>query len=69
MNSTLETISAPAMPDGDRVLRIKEVARLLRFSEKTVRRMIDALQLPAVKVRGVLLIRWSDVQRLLSKSN
>jgi excisionase family DNA binding protein len=55
------------MPDGDRVLRIKEVARLLRFSEKTVRRMIDALQLPAVKVRGVLLIRWSDVQRLLNK--
>jgi excisionase family DNA binding protein len=67
MNATSEAICAPAMPDGDRVLRIKEVARLLRFSEKTVRRMIDALQLPAVKVRGVLLIRWSDVQRLLNK--
>jgi predicted DNA-binding transcriptional regulator AlpA len=31
------------MPDGDRVLRIKEVACLLRFSEKTVRRMIDSV--------------------------
>jgi excisionase family DNA binding protein len=67
MNTTLETISAPAMPDGDRVLRIKEVARLLRFSEKTVRRMLDCGQLPTVKVRGVFLIRWSDVQRLLKK--
>ena len=67
MNTTPETISAPAMPDGDRVLRIKEVARLLRFSEKTVRRMIDSEQLPAIKVRGVLLIRWSAVQRLLGK--
>jgi excisionase family DNA binding protein len=53
------------MPDGDRMLRIKEVARLLRFSEKTVRRMIDSEQLPAIKVRGVLLIRWSAIQRLL----
>jgi hypothetical protein len=26
---------------------------------------IDSEQLPAIKVRGVLLIRWSAVQRLL----
>ncbi len=33
------------MPNGERLLRIKEVAEFLRMSEKTVRRMIDAGQL------------------------
>lgn len=54
-----------AMPNGERLLRIKEVADYLRMSDKTVRRMIDAGQLASVKIRGLRLIRWSDLQRML----
>jgi excisionase family DNA binding protein len=53
------------MPNGVRLLRIKEVAQYLRMSDKTVRRMIDAGQLPSVKIRGLRLVRWSDVEKLL----
>jgi excisionase family DNA binding protein len=53
------------MPNGERLLRIKEVAEFLRMSEKTVRRMIDAGQLASVKIRGLRLIRWSDLQKML----
>ena len=40
----------PIMPDGERLLRIHEVAGLLRMSDKTVRRMIDAGQLTSKKI-------------------
>ena len=53
------------MPDGERLLRIKEVAEFLRMSDKTVRRMIDAGQLASVKIRGLRLIRWNDLQKML----
>jgi excisionase family DNA binding protein len=53
------------MPNGERMMRIGEVAQLLRMSDKTVRRMIDAGQLPSLKLRGLRLIRWSDLQLLL----
>lgn len=57
--------STPIMPDGEQLLRIPEVAVLLRMSEKTVRRMIVAGQLQSRKIRGIRLIRWSDLQRLI----
>jgi excisionase family DNA binding protein len=53
------------MPDGEQLLRIKEVAGFLRMSDKTVRRMIDAGQLRSQKIRGLRLVRWSELQRLL----
>jgi excisionase family DNA binding protein len=53
------------MPNGERLLRIKEVAEFLRMSDKTVRRMIDAGQLASVKIRGLRLIRWSDLEKLI----
>ena len=56
------------MPNGERLLRIKEVAEFLRMSDKTVRRMIDAGQLASVKIRGLRLIRWSDLQKMLQPS-
>jgi excisionase family DNA binding protein len=59
MNPSIE------MPNGERLLRIKEVAEFLRMSDKTVRRMIDAGQLASVKIRGLRLVRWSDVEKLL----
>ena len=56
------------MPNGERLLRIKEVAEFLRMSDKTVWRMIDAGQLASVKIRGLRLIRWSDLQKMLQPS-
>jgi excisionase family DNA binding protein len=56
------------MPNGEQLFRIKEVASFLRMSDKTVRRMIDAGQLPSQKVRGLRLIRWSDLQKMLQPS-
>ena len=53
------------MPDGERLYRINEVADLLRVSDKTVRRMIDAGQLASRKIRGIHLIRWSALQNLI----
>ena len=58
----------PIMPDGERLLRIHEVAGLLRMSDKTVRRMIDAGQLTSKKNRGLRLIRWSDLSNLLNQT-
>jgi excisionase family DNA binding protein len=58
----------PIMPDGERLLRIHEVAALLRMSDKTVRRMIDAGQLTSRKIRGLRLIRWSDLSNLLNQT-
>ena len=55
----------PALPDGELLYRIKEAANLLRVSDKTVRRMIDAGQLVSRKIRGIHLIRWSALQNLL----
>lgn len=52
----------PAMlPDGDRLLKLAEVAQLLRNSIKTVRRMIESKELPSLKIRGVRLVRESAV--------
>jgi excisionase family DNA binding protein len=56
------------MPNGERLLRIKEVADYLRMSDKTIRRMIDAGQLESVKIRGLRLIRWSDLQKVVEPS-
>jgi len=58
----------PIMPDGERLLRIHEVAILLRISDKTVRRMINAGQLTSRKIRGLRLIRWSDLSNLINQT-
>jgi len=63
----VKTISAPEMPDGERMFRISDVAGFLRVSDKTVRRLIDEEKLPALKLRGLLLIRWTDLQALLKR--
>lgn len=55
----------PEMPNGERIMRISDVAQLLRMSDKTVRRLIDAGKLPSLKLRGLRLIRWSDLQHLI----
>jgi excisionase family DNA binding protein len=49
------------LPDGDRLLRLPEVANALRVSDKTVRRLIDEKKLKSLKVRGRILIRSSEL--------
>lgn len=51
---------------GERLLRIKEVAAFLRSSEKTVRRLIDEAKLPSIKLRGLRLVRESDLKALIN---
>jgi excisionase family DNA binding protein len=67
-NSVNRVTDFPVMPDGERLLRIHEVAVLLRISDKTVRRMIIAGQLTSRKIRGLRLIRWSDLSNLLNQT-
>jgi excisionase family DNA binding protein len=50
---------------GDRLLRINEVADCLRSSDKTVRRLIGAGKLRSLKVRGLRLVRASDLRALV----
>jgi len=56
------------LPDGDRLLRLPEVAASLRHSVKTVRRMIESGVLPSIKIRGVRLVRASALLTLVNSS-
>lgn len=49
-------------------MRIKEAAKFIRMSDKTVRRMIDSGQLASSKPRGIRLIWRDDLERLLKNS-
>jgi excisionase family DNA binding protein len=55
----------PDIMEGDRLLRIKEVAAYLRSSDKTVRRLIDDAKLRSIKLRGLRLVRASDLKALI----
>ena len=54
------------LPDGDRLLLLKEVAEALRVSDKSVRRLIDEGKLKSLKVRWRILIRSSDLMAYVS---
>lgn len=47
------------MPSGDELLLLPEVARVLRCSVKTVRRLIQGGKLKSGKIRGRLVVRKS----------
>ena len=51
--------------DGDSLLLIPEVARFLRVSDKTIRRMITGGKLRSVKVCGKRVVRMSDLNELV----
>lgn len=62
-------MNAPApLPNGESLLRIKEAAACLRSSDKTVRRLIIEGKLRSVKIRGLRLIRQSDLMALVQTS-
>lgn len=50
---------------GDSLLLIPEVARFLRVSDKTIRRMISGGKLRSIKVCGKRVVRMSDVNALV----
>ena len=56
------------MSDDDILYTIEEVARILRVSVATVRRMIDDKELEAIKVRGQWRVRKVVLDRYLGKT-
>lgn len=59
-------MTSNSIQSGDRLLRIKDVARILPFSEKTIRRLIDDGKLRSLKLRGLRLVRLSDLNALIN---
>lgn len=47
------------------LLSVAEAAALLRVSTRTVRRLIDAAELPAYRVRGQLRLTKADLNEYL----
>jgi excisionase family DNA binding protein len=58
-----------AESEEDRLLAVSEVAKRFSVSDQTIYRWIDDGLLPVVKVRRLLRIRQSDVDRLLEESS
>jgi len=54
-------------PATSPLLRIKDVAAFLGFSDKTVRRLIDSGKLESVKIRGLRLVRQNSLAVLIEK--
>lgn len=48
---------------NDEILKLKEVAQLLKVAEKTVYTMAQNKELPAFKVRGQWRFRREDIDR------
>ena len=60
-------MNTPLQRETSSLLRIKDVAAFLGFSEKTVRRLIDSGKLASVKIRGLRLVRQSSLLELIEK--
>lgn len=52
-------------PSG--LLQIKEVAAFLKFSDKTIRRLIDSGKLDTVKIGGRRLVKEVSLQTLIQR--
>lgn len=53
------------LPNGNRLLKLPEVAAAMRVSVKTVRRLIEEEKLKSIKVRGAVRIWLSDLMAYL----
>lgn len=58
-------MNSATLPDGDRFLKLPEVAQVLRLSVKSVRRLIEAGKLSSVKIRGTRLVRVSTLAAMV----
>ena len=50
--------------NGDGLLSYKQAASLLNVCSRTLRRMVDAGQLQAVRIRRRVLFRSADISRI-----
>lgn len=53
--------------EGPRVYTVREVAALLKFSERTIHRMIQSGEIHTLHIRGDIRILASEVDRILSQ--
>ncbi len=53
----------------EELLTIEEVARILKVSVQTVRRMIDESELKAIKIRGQWRIKREDLQDYIDRKS
>ena len=53
----------------EELLTIEEVARILKVSMQTVRRMIDEGELKAIKIRGQWRIKREDLQDYIDRKS
>lgn len=57
----------PRMPErSDQLLTVKQVAERLAISEKTVRRLIDAGELPIIRFGRLIRITPADLDRFIA---
>jgi excisionase family DNA binding protein len=59
---------ATTLPNGDQLLRLREVAAVMKLSEKTVRRLIDAGKLLSIKISGFRMVKASELQRFVDQA-
>jgi excisionase family DNA binding protein len=62
-----EVQNKPAKLAGMQLLTKKEVARLLACSVRMVERLVASGTLTAVKIRGAVRFRLSDVEQIMMK--
>lgn len=56
-------MAKPTKPASIQHFTVEETARLLRVSEKTVRREIDDGWLLATNIRGAVRLSYADIER------
>lgn len=67
MRYPLTSQNSPAVMSTGNLLTLPDVARYLRVSVKTVRRLIDEGELKRIKVRGAVRIRGEDLTAYMQK--
>ena len=61
------SMDKPGCPAGLRLLTKKDVARLLACSIRMVERLVASGTLTAVKIRGAVRFRSSDIEQIMMK--
>lgn len=60
-------MNSPVLPNGDEFLLLPEIARVLRCSVKTVRRLIQDGKIRSAKVRGRVVVLKSALLAYVGK--
>jgi excisionase family DNA binding protein len=61
------SVDKPGSPAGLQLLTKKDVARLLACSVRMVERLVASGTLAAVKIRGAVRFRQSDIEQIMMK--